>query len=71
MVLLLKYFKMYAQVIFVVFLAPEILELSAWKKFLWIKVFNDRLSIVVVGEAHCIAEWSVVSCVFISIIMVV
>ena len=49
--------------IFVVFVAPEILELPAWKKVLTSKDFSDRLSVVAVDEAHCIAEWSVVSCV--------
>ena len=41
------------------FLAPEILELPAWKKVLTSKAFNDRLCTVTVDEAHCIAEWSV------------
>ena len=44
------------------FIAPEILELPAWKKVLSSKAFSDKLSIVAVDEAHCIAEWSVVTC---------
>ena len=44
------------------FIAPEILELPAWKKVLSSEAFSDKLSIVAVDEAHCIAEWSVVTC---------
>ena len=43
------------------FLSPEILELPAWKKVLSSKAFNKRLAIVAVDEAHCIADWLVVT----------
>ena len=43
------------------FLAPEMLELSAWKKVLSSEVFKERLAIVAVDEAHCIAEWLAVT----------
>ena len=49
------------QIDFVVFLSPEVLELPAWRKVLSNKTFNDRLAIVAVDEAHCIAEWLVVT----------
>ena len=43
------------------FLSPEVLELPAWRKVLSNKTFNDRLAIVAVDEAPCIAEWLVVT----------
>lgn len=46
------------------FLAPEILELPVWKEVMSTKTFNDRLSIVAVDEAHCIAEWLVLSIIY-------
>lgn len=60
MLLTLIFVKMCIQTTcFIVFITPEILELPAWKKVLSSKVFSDRLSVVAVDEAHCIAEWSV------------
>ena len=55
--LTLIFVKMYKQNAF--FIAPE---LPAWKKVLSSKTFSDKLSISAIDEAHCIVEWSVVTC---------
>ena len=44
------------------FIVPKILELPAWNKVPSSKAFSDKLLIMAVHEAHCIAEWSVVTC---------
>ena len=43
----------------VVFLSPELLQLLEWKKVMSSKVFSEKLAIVAIDEAHCIAEWLV------------
>lgn len=42
---------------FVVFVAPEMLQLPPWKKVLSSRVYQDKLAVVAVDEAHCISEW--------------